>query len=57
MDWPTRVKLGLMIAALILFAGASWTGMEWIRWVAIALLVVALLLRFVYPGARRGDDD
>jgi hypothetical protein len=53
MDWPTRVKLGLATAAAILFAGSMWTHVDWLRWVAIGLLAVAFLLRFVYPGARR----
>ncbi|MBV9879777.1 MAG: hypothetical protein JO180_04735 [Gemmatirosa sp.] len=56
MDWGTRAKLGLMLAAGIVFAGSMWTEQEWLRYVAIGLLLVALIVRFIRPGRPRGDD-
>jgi hypothetical protein len=57
MDPLTRAKLGLMLAAAIFFAGALRSGVEWPRYVAIALLAAALLLRFVGPRRGRGDTE
>ena len=55
MDSITRAKLGLALAAAIFFAGALRSGADWPRYVAIALLAAAVLLRFV--GPRRGPRD
>ena len=49
MDWHTRFKLGLMLAAGILWAGSMWSGQDWLRWIAIGLLAAALMLRFFKP--------
>ncbi len=49
MDRTTRAKLGLAVMAAIFFAGALWSGYDWPRWVAIALLAAAVLLRFLGP--------
>ncbi len=49
MDRFTQFKLGLALAAAILFAASLRTGLDWPRYVAIALLVVAVLLRFAQP--------
>ena len=56
MDRLTQAKLALVVMAAIFFAGALRLGIAWPNWVAIGLLVVALLLRAV--GARqRGAGD
>jgi len=52
MDRFTAFKLGLALAAAILFAASLRSGLDWPRYVAIALLVVAVLLRLLQP--RRG---
>lgn len=49
MDNLTRFKMGLMVAAAIFFAGSLRLQDDRFRWVAIALLAVALLLRLVKP--------
>lgn len=56
MDRLTTLKLALIVVAAILFAGSMRTeGADWLRYLAIGLLVVALLLRFVGPrGPGRG---
>jgi hypothetical protein len=43
----TRIKLGLAIMALIFFAAGIRSGLDWQRWVAIGLLAVAVVLRYV----------
>lgn len=43
----TRVKLAITIMALVFFVAGLRTGLEWQRWVGIALLTVAVALRFV----------
>ncbi len=55
MDQVTILKLLLALAAGLLFAASMWTGIDWLRWVAIALLAVAVLLRFV--GRKPTDDE
>jgi ABC-type bacteriocin/lantibiotic exporter with double-glycine peptidase domain len=54
MDQVTILKLLLALAAALLFAASMWTGIDWLRWVAIAMLAVAVLLRF---AARKRKDD
>jgi hypothetical protein len=54
MDRLTQAKLALVVMAMILFAGSLRSGLAWPRWVAIALLVVALLLRAI---SRRRQRD
>lgn len=50
MDTVTKAKLALTLMAAILFAGSMRVASaDWLRWVAIAMLVAALLLRFVGP--------
>jgi hypothetical protein len=56
MDLMT-VKLGLMFLAVLFFAGSIWLKDDRMRWVAIALLAVAFILRFVGPKRSRDDDD
>lgn len=46
-----RVRLLLLAAGVAAFAYALRTNVEWARWLGIACVAVALLLRFV-PGAR-----
>lgn len=57
MDPLTRAKLGLALAAAIFFAGALRSGTDWPRYVAIALLAAAVLLRFVGPRRGRGGVE
>ena len=52
----TTVKLGLMFLAVLFFAGSIWLKDDRMRWVAIALLAVAFILRFVGPKRSRDDD-
>lgn len=52
MDRLTAFKLGLGLAAAVLFAASLRTGNDTFRWVAIALLAVAVLLRFARPRQR-----
>lgn len=48
MDNVTRVKLGLALIAAILFAASMRRpDVDILRWIAIGLLTVAVLLRFV----------
>ena len=56
MTTMTRVKLAITIMALVFFVAGMRTGVEWQRWVGIALLAVAVGLRFV-GRARHGDDS
>lgn len=46
----TRVKLGVTIVALLFFAAGMRASEEWLRWVGIGLLAVAVALRFVGRG-------
>jgi len=55
MNAITRAKLGLAVMAAVFFAGSLRSGLDWPRWVAIALLAAAVLLRFV--GPRRGTSQ
>lgn len=52
-DVLTRVKLALMVMALILFTASLRTGVDWHRFVGIGLLAVAFLLRFIKPNGQR----
>ena len=52
----TTVKLGLMFLAVLFFAGSVWLKDDRMRWVAIALLAVAFILRFVGPKKTHDDD-
>jgi len=53
----TRVKLGLTIVALLFFAAGMRTSEEWLRWVGIALLALAVLLRFVERARKARERD
>ncbi|HZF67991.1 MAG TPA: hypothetical protein VEZ47_08130 [Gemmatirosa sp.] len=53
MDTLTKVKLALTLMAAILFAGSMRVEQaDWLRFVAIGMLVLALLLRFMGPRQR-----
>jgi hypothetical protein len=41
-----KLKLGLVLAALILFGAGARFDVHWLRWAAVALLVLAFTLRF-----------
>ena len=48
MDRMTQAKLALALVAAILFAGSMrLEHADYLRWIAIGLLAVAVLLRFV----------
>ena len=49
----TRVKLALMVMALIFFTASLRTGVDWHRFVGIGLLAVAFLLRFFKGNGSR----
>jgi len=53
----TRIKLGLAIMALIFFAAGIRSGLDWQRWVAIGLLGVAVVLRYVERIQQRRKDE
>lgn len=42
-----RLRLLLIILGVIAFTVAQQSGREWLRWVGIALVAVAMVLRFV----------
>lgn len=42
-----RLRVVLICVGVIAFTVAQQTGREWLRWVGIAMVAVALLLRFV----------
>ena len=42
-----RIRIALIALGVIAFSVAQQTGREWLRWVGVALVAVALLLRFV----------
>jgi uncharacterized membrane protein YGL010W len=48
-------RLALLAAAIILFIISARTGQDVLRYVAIGLLVVAVILRFVGRGRPPGD--
>ena len=51
----TQLKLGLASIGLVLFGYGIRTDMERMRWIGIAFLAAAAVLRFVGPrSSRRG---
>ncbi len=42
-----RLRIALLALGVIAFTVALRTGVEWIRWIGIALVAGALLLRFL----------
>lgn len=55
MNTIARIKLALVVIALIIWAQGARTDDSWLRGAAIAVLLVAFLLRFV--GRRRRERD
>ncbi|WP_337170596.1 hypothetical protein [Gemmatimonas aurantiaca] len=47
-----RLRIALILIGVIAFTIAQRTGIEWVRWVGIALVAIALLLRFYKPTPR-----
>lgn len=47
----TRLKLGLAAVALLLFFVGARMDLPAVRWVAIGLLLIAVVLRFYKPRA------
>lgn len=42
-----RARIALIALGVIAFTLAQQTGREWLRWLGIALVLTALLLRFL----------
>lgn len=42
-----RARIALIALGVIAFTIAQQSRLEWLRWVGVALVAVALLLRFV----------
>lgn len=57
MTTMTRIKLAITIMALVFFVAGMRTGVEWQRWVGIALLALAVALRFVGRARTMDDSD
>jgi uncharacterized membrane protein len=55
MSLHTRLKLALALMALIFFAASMRTGDDWMRFVAMGLLALAVILRFVERAAARKE--
>jgi hypothetical protein len=49
-----RVRLLLLVAGVVAFTIALRGSVEWLRWVGVALVAAALLLRFVGRQEGRG---
>jgi hypothetical protein len=54
-DRLTQAQLALILMAIIFLGGSLRSGMAWPRYVAIGLLVVALILRAVKRRAPPTD--
>ena len=52
-DRFTTFKLALALVGAIFFAASLRSGLDWPRYVAIALVAVAVLLRFIQPRRPR----
>lgn len=44
-----RLRILLIVAGVVAFTYAMRTGIDWVRWAAIGLVGVGLLLRFIKP--------
>jgi len=44
-----RLRVALIAFGVIAFTVAQRTSLEWVRWIGIALVASALLLRFYKP--------
>ncbi len=44
-----RLRVALIAFGVIAFTVAQRTTLEWVRWIGIALVAAALLLRFYKP--------
>jgi TRAP-type uncharacterized transport system fused permease subunit len=42
-----RLRILLIVAGIVAFTIAQRTGVEWVRWIAVALVGASLLLRFL----------
>ena len=49
----TRVRLALLAVGVAFFIWALRTGDEWARWAAIAIIAVAIIVRFFDPARSR----
>jgi hypothetical protein len=53
----TQLKLGLIVAGLIVWGYAARADIAWLRWVGIGFFAVAVALRFIGPrSSRRGES-
>ena len=50
-------RLALLLAAIVLFVLSVRTGLDPYRYVAIALLIVAVIIRFLDKESRRKRDE
>jgi hypothetical protein len=57
MNTIARIKLALVVIALIIWAQGARTDESWLRGAAIAILLVAFLLRFVGRRRRAADTE
>ena len=52
-----QLKLGLVIAGLIVWGYGARVDISWLRWVGIGLFAVAVVLRFVGPRSSRHGES
>jgi len=53
----TQLKLGLVIAGLIVWGYGARVDISWLRWVGIGLFAAAVALRFVGPRSSRHGES
>jgi hypothetical protein len=57
MNWLTQLKLGFVLAGLIVWGYGVRTDISWLRLAGIGLFAVAVILRFVgRRSSRRGES-
>jgi len=53
----TQLKLGILIAGLIVWGYGARVDNPWLRWVGIGFFAVAVVLRFVGPRSSRHGES
>jgi hypothetical protein len=57
MNWLTQLKLGLILAGLVVWGYGVRTDISWLRLAGIALFAAAVIVRFFGPrSSRRGES-
>jgi len=57
MNWLTQLKLGLVLAGLIVWGYGVRADISWLRVAGIGLFAAAVIVRFFGPrSSRRGDS-